>query len=134
MVRGDVPEWDEVRTAELIAAMCLATDLGIGLPLEHGPESTAIAMRLSERLGVDRETTVQVYYGCLLFYVGCTADSEMVAGLFPDGALPRHFSPVMFGSARETMTGIARALADPGVAQPMRTIHAVGKLPKALKG
>ena len=40
---------ERVRAAEVIAALSLATDLGAGLPLEHGLASTLIAMRLSER-------------------------------------------------------------------------------------
>ena len=68
---------DEVRTADLIAALCLATDLGMRLPFEHGLHSTLFAMRLAERLGVDSETAYQTYYGCLLFYAGCTAAPPM---------------------------------------------------------
>jgi hypothetical protein len=37
----------------------LATDLGTGVPLEHGLQSTLFAMRLAERLGVDAETASQ---------------------------------------------------------------------------
>ena len=50
---------EQVRTAEVIAALSLATDLAIRLPLEHGLESTLVAMRLGERLGVDPETAMQ---------------------------------------------------------------------------
>ena len=64
----------------MIAALSLATDLGIGVPLEHGLHSTLFAMRLGERLGVDSETASQTFYACLLFYVGCTADAEAAAG------------------------------------------------------
>src|SRR5829696_8987226 len=46
----------EIRTAELVAALCLATDLGMGFPFEHGLHTTLIGMRLAERLGVDRST------------------------------------------------------------------------------
>jgi hypothetical protein len=56
----------------VIAALSLATDLGIGVPLEHGLQSTLLAMRLGERLGVDQDTASQTYYACLLFYVGCS--------------------------------------------------------------
>jgi hypothetical protein len=91
---------DQVRTAEVIAALCLATDLGMGLPLEHGLQSTLVAMRLGERLGVDDETASQIYYACLLFYIGCTADAEISAELFEDGALLTHFTPVKFGTTR----------------------------------
>ena len=61
------PGGDRVRAAEVIAALSLATDLGIGVPLEHGLHSTVFAMRLGERLGVDSETASQTYYACLLF-------------------------------------------------------------------
>ena len=35
------------------AALCLATDLGMAFPFEHGLHSTLIAMRLADRLGVE---------------------------------------------------------------------------------
>ena len=55
-----------MRAAEVIAALSLATDLGIGVPLEHGLQSTLYAMRLADRLGVDAETASHTYYACLL--------------------------------------------------------------------
>ena len=94
-------EQDEVSAAEIVAALSLATDLGMGFPLEHGLQSTLVAMRLVDALGVDSETALQTYYGCLLIYLGCTADAEIAAGLFDDGALLEHFTPVMFGSPAE---------------------------------
>lgn len=47
---GEVPHGEQVRAAELIGTLCLATDLGIGFPFEHGLQVTLIAMRLGERL------------------------------------------------------------------------------------
>jgi HD-GYP domain-containing protein (c-di-GMP phosphodiesterase class II) len=128
------PSRDQVRAAELIAALCLATDLGTGLPFEHGLHSTLVAMRLAERLGVDADTSSQTYYACLLFYAGCTADAHVVAELFDEDALTTHFAPVMFGGRAETMAGIMRALATPGTAQPVRFLQAAGRLPVALRG
>lgn len=125
---------DQVRTSEVIAALCLATDLGMGLPFEHGLQSTLVAMRLAERLGVDSETALQTYYGCLLFYVGCTADAEVVADLFDDGALAAHWAPVMFGTPAQSLAGIARALAGPAGASPSSALRAAGRLPKAVRG
>jgi hypothetical protein len=43
------PGGERVRAAEVIASLSLATDLGIGVPLEHGLESTVVAMRLCMR-------------------------------------------------------------------------------------
>ena len=129
------PGEERVRAAELIAALSLATDLALGMELEHGLRSTIIAARLSERLGADGETAAQAYYACLLFYVGCTADAEVAADTFgSDDALRTHFAPVMFGSRLEIMAGIMRALATPGSAPPARAAQVVRRLPRALAG
>jgi HD-GYP domain-containing protein (c-di-GMP phosphodiesterase class II) len=125
---------DEVRAAELIAALCLATDLGMQLPFEHGLHSTLFAMRLADRLGVDSETAYQTYHGCLLFYAGCTADAEIQASLFEDGALLAHFTPVMFGTPLQTVGGVMRALASPGRARPVQVLQVARRLPTAVRG
>lgn len=106
----------------------------MGLPYEHGLHSTLLAMRLAERLEVDTETAFQTYYGCLLFYVGCTVDAEMSAELFDDGVLLRHFNPVMFGTPAQTLAGIMRALADSAGSAPVRAMRAATRLPKAVRG
>ncbi|MGH3371748.1 MAG: HD-GYP domain-containing protein, partial [Nocardioidaceae bacterium] len=121
---------DRVRTAEVIAALSLATDLGMELPFEHGLQSTLIAVRLAERLGVDAETASSTYYGCLLFYIGCTADAEVSA----EGALVTHFAPVMFGTPRQTAVGIMRALSDPAASLPRNALRIASSLPSALSG
>jgi HD-GYP domain-containing protein (c-di-GMP phosphodiesterase class II) len=126
---------EQVRAAEVIATLCLATDLGMGLPFEHGLHSTLVAMRLAERLGVDAETASQTYYACLLFYVGCTADAETSAEIFrDDAALITYFTPVMFGSRTEVLAGIMRALAPPGSPPPARAVQIARTLPKAVRG
>ena len=125
---------DRVRTAEIIAALSLATDLGMGFPYEHGLHSTLVAMRLAERLGVDAETASAAYSVSLLFHIGCTTDAEMAADLFREGALRTHFDPVMFGSPAQTVRGIVRALADPDTAPPFRTVLALGRFLRVGRG
>ena len=125
---------ERVRTAEVIAALSLATDLGMGLPYEHGLQSTLVALRLADRLGLDAETTSATYYGCLLFYIGCTADAEISAELFGDGSLLTHFGPVMFGSPAQTAAGIVRALSDPDRSLPSNVLRVANRLPRALRG
>ena len=47
------------RLAELLAVLALATDLGMGQPMEHVLRQCLIALRLAERMGLpepDRET------------------------------------------------------------------------------
>lgn len=125
------PGRERVRTAEVIAALSLATDLGASLPLEHGLESTLFAMRLCERLGVDSETASRTYYACLLFYVGCTANADVAAEIFgADDALTRYASPARFGSRAEMMAGFVRAVAPPGGAPLVRARQLAHGLPR----
>jgi HD-GYP domain-containing protein (c-di-GMP phosphodiesterase class II) len=120
---------EQVRSAELVAALCLATDLGMGFPFEHGLHSTLIAMRLADRLGLDRETASETYYACLLAHSGCTADAHITAQVYGD-SLATHVHPVMYGSGREVMTGLMRALPDPESAGPRRAVQTGRRLPR----
>jgi hypothetical protein len=86
----------QVRSAELVGALCLATDLGMGFPFEHGLQSTVIAMRLAERLGLEREDVSQTYYACLLAHSGCTTDAHVTPQVFGD-SLTTHLHPVIYG-------------------------------------
>jgi HD-GYP domain-containing protein (c-di-GMP phosphodiesterase class II) len=128
------PDADEVLAAEVVAALSIATDFGMGFPLEHSLGSTIIAMRLADRLGVDAVTARQAYYGSLLAYLGCTADAEIAAGLFEAGALRQHYAPVMFGTPRQTMSGVLRALGGSRGPAPVRTIRGLARLPAAARG
>ena len=128
------PGGERVRAAEVIAALSLATDLGIGVPLEHGLQSTLLAMRLGERLGVDPDTASQTYYACLLSYVGCTADAEVAAETFgDDDALTTYAMPARFGSPPEMMAGMMRALANSGRPAPVRVVQIARGLPRAAR-
>ena len=120
---------ERVRAAEVIGALCLATDLGMGFPFEHGLHTTLIAMRLADRLEVDPATASQTYYACLLSHSGCTTDAYVTADIF-GGALTRHFNPVMYGSTREVFTGLLRALPDPESPTPVRALQAARRLPR----
>jgi HD-GYP domain-containing protein (c-di-GMP phosphodiesterase class II) len=120
---------ERVRSAELVAALCLATDLGMGFPFEYGLHTTLIAMRLGARLGVDRATASQTYYACLLSHAGCTTDAHVSAEVF-GGSLTTHFHPVMYGSGREVLTGLMRALPPPESGAAMRAVQVVHRLPR----
>jgi HD-GYP domain-containing protein (c-di-GMP phosphodiesterase class II) len=122
---------ERVRAAEVIAALSLATDLGIAVPLEHGLQSTLFAMRLADRLGVDAQTASQTYHACLLFYVGCTANADVAAEIFgTDDALTRYAAARRFGSKPEMMGGFLRAVAPPGGAPLTRARQLAHGLPK----
>jgi len=129
--QSDGPE--RARTAEMVAALCLATDLAMGFPFEHGLHATQIAVRLGEQLGIDPATASETYYACLLSYCGCTADAEVAAEIF-GGDLTTSFGPALFGSQREILAGIVRALPDPDRAPPVRAWQIARRLPKAARG
>ena len=127
-----------VRAAEVIAALSLATDLGIGVPLEHGLQSTLFASRLCERLGADSETSRHAYYLCMLFYVGCTAGAELAADVFgSDDALTTHATPARFGSRAEMLRGMLRAVAPPegsAATRAAQLAHGLPRLARDFKG
>jgi HD-GYP domain-containing protein (c-di-GMP phosphodiesterase class II) len=129
-----VLEPDEVRTAEVIGSFCLATDLAMGFPFEHGLQSTLVAMRLAERMGVEPAAANQTYYGCLLAFAGCTTDAEIASAVFANGALLKYFHPVMFGSPAETLVGIMKALAGPDSTPLVRAMRGAVRLPGAVRG
>jgi HD-GYP domain-containing protein (c-di-GMP phosphodiesterase class II) len=121
---------DEVRTAEVVASLSLATDLGIGVPLEHGLHSALIATRLGDILGVDPETQAQAYYTSLLFYVGCTASAKTASEVFAvDNALTTYGVPVRFGSPAQMLAGMSRAVAPPGRPLMVRALQLARGMP-----
>jgi response regulator RpfG family c-di-GMP phosphodiesterase/DNA-binding CsgD family transcriptional regulator len=128
---GDVESPNvRVRTAEVIASLCLATDLGMGFPFEHGLAATLTTMRLCDVMGVDTKTASVTYYASLLMYSGCTVDAEERAGVF-GGSLTRQHTHRQHGSQLESLVGITRALPSPEASLPRRTYQVVTGLPRA---
>jgi HD-GYP domain-containing protein (c-di-GMP phosphodiesterase class II) len=120
---------ERVRCAELVAALCLATDLGMGFPFEHGLHSTLIAMRIADRLGVGHEDLARTYYACLLSHSGCTTDAHVTPEVF-GASLTTHLNPVIYGSRLDVLGGLIRALPDPGGAAPVRAFQVVRRFPR----
>ena len=123
----------EVRAAELVAALCLASDLGMGFPFEHGLHTTLIGMRLADRLGVDRSTAAQTYYACLLTHAGCTTDAHLTGEVFAS-SLTTHLNPVVYGSRRQVLGGLMRALAPEDSGGPRRAVEVVRRFPRMARG
>lgn len=78
------PVTAEVRLAELVASLSLATDLGLGLPQEHVLRQTVIATRLARAAGFDEAAQTDTFYVSLLAWVGCVADSHELTYWFGD--------------------------------------------------
>ena len=85
----------EVRLAELIASISLATDLGLGQPMEHVLRSCVLALRIAEDIDLDDDQRGVVYYVALLAWLGCHADSHEQSAWFGDDIelrADRHFA------------------------------------------
>lgn len=74
----------EVRLAEVIGSLALATDLATGQPLEHGLRRTLLAVWLGEELGLDNEELSTTFYVALLGSVGCVLDGAAFADYVRD--------------------------------------------------
>lgn len=73
-----------LRLADLVAAFSLATDLGLGQPMEHVLRSWLIAGRMADHLDLGEESRVSLFYVMTLAWVGCVADTPEVASWFGD--------------------------------------------------
>jgi HD-GYP domain-containing protein (c-di-GMP phosphodiesterase class II) len=80
--RADHPSG--VTLAELLAAFSLATDLGLGQPMEHVLRSWRIASGLATHMGMPDEQREALFYVAMLAWVGCVADAPEVAAAFGD--------------------------------------------------
>jgi HD-GYP domain-containing protein (c-di-GMP phosphodiesterase class II) len=73
-----------VRLADLVAAFSLATDLGLGQPMDHVLRAWRIASQLGDHVGIEADRRADLYYVVTLAWVGCVADTPEVAALFGD--------------------------------------------------
>ncbi|KUI39196.1 HD domain-containing phosphohydrolase [Mycobacterium sp. GA-2829] len=78
--------------AEVLAALSVAIDLGLGQPAEHMLRSALIATRLADRLGLTPEQRDCAYYSTLIMWIGCHADSHEYARWFGDDIAVRRDS------------------------------------------
>src|SRR6201992_849300 len=72
------------RRAELVAALSLGVDLGLGQPMEHVLRQCLIALRLAGLAGLDDHERMAGYYPTLRVNVGCHADAHEQAKWFGD--------------------------------------------------
>ncbi len=103
---------------ELLAALSLGTDLGMGQPMEHVLRQSLIALRLAERMGLGESDREVVYYASLLAWVGCHVDAYEQAKWFGDDtALKADFRRVDFASRASAPLFMLRHL---GAGRPLR--------------
>jgi hypothetical protein len=93
-----------LRLAEVMATLSLASDLGMGQPLEFALTTCVLATRLSESLGMPPSDLRDVYYFGLLRFIGCNSDTYAIAALLGDElSLRSAFAAVDPGSAAQVL-------------------------------
>lgn len=94
----------DVYLAEVMAALSLATDLGMGQPLEFALTSCVLATRLGESLGMPESELRDVYYFGLLRFIGCNSDTHAIAALLGDElSLRSAFAAIDTGSPPQVL-------------------------------
>jgi len=88
----------ELRVAEVLGALSLATDLGSGMPFEKGLRTAVAAAALADGIDLALEDRRAAYYAALLRSLGCTANSPEFAALFDDDvAVQRELKTIDLG-------------------------------------
>ncbi len=94
-----------------MAALSLATDLGMGQPLEQALRTCLIALRLATLAKLPADELQAVYYGALLRFLGCTANAHETAGVTGDDiAFRQAMAPVLGAGPPEIMRAVLPAL------------------------
>lgn len=73
-----------VRRADLMMVLAYATDLATGQSRDFALRSCVLAMRIAGAMGLDTEMRRQVYHHAILRYIGCNADTHILASAFGD--------------------------------------------------
>src|SRR4051794_40771480 len=100
-----------VRRADFLMTLAYATDLATGHSRDFALRSCVLAMRLAEVAGLDEHTRRTVYHQALLRYIGCNADTHLLASAFGDEiALRRDLQRIDIGNKSELAETIVRAI------------------------
>jgi hypothetical protein len=75
---------DDLRLADMLAALSVATDLGMGQEPEKAVRACLVATQLAQAMELPSPDVQDVFYTALLKHLGCTAPSHEVAYLLGD--------------------------------------------------
>lgn len=73
-----------IRRADFMMVLAYATDLATGQSRDFALRSCVLSMRLAEKMGLDLEERRKVYHQAILRYIGCNADTHLLASAFGD--------------------------------------------------
>lgn len=100
-----------VRRADFLMALAYATDLATGHSRDFALRSCVLGMRIADVAGLDTEWRRAVWHQALLRYIGCNADSHLLASAWGDEiALRTELARTDMGNKADVGAAIARAL------------------------
>ncbi len=73
-----------IRLAEVVSALSLATDIGMGQPLSFALRSCMLSLRIGRAAGMPESTLTTIYFEALLRYIGCNVDTHTLAAIVGD--------------------------------------------------
>jgi HD-GYP domain-containing protein (c-di-GMP phosphodiesterase class II) len=116
----------ELRLVDLLAALSVATDLGMGQPPEKAIRSCLLATGLARGMGLPEHQVQDVYLTTLLQHLGCTATASEEARLGGDELVSRPADErADFGSVRETVALMLGSGRGTGLQRPRYLARAV---------
>src|SRR6266849_10159829 len=100
-----------VRRADFLMALAYATDLATGHSRDFALRSCVLAMRFADVSRLDEPARRRVYHQALLRYIGCNADTHLLAAAWGDEiALRRELQRIDIGNRSELAETIIRAI------------------------
>jgi DNA-binding CsgD family transcriptional regulator len=115
-----------MRLVDLVTALSLVADLGMGQPPEEGLRACLLATALGQRMGVGLDDARDIYYTTLLRYIGCTsyAHEEAVMAGGDDIVLRAGGARVDFANPREALSFMFGTVGRH--ASPLRRVGLIG--------
>ena len=99
----------KLRLAELMAALSMATDYGMGEPVSYAQASCVLAMRLGAAAGLAQADLRDVYHQALLRFIGCNADTYAIAAVVGDEiAIRTEFAAIDAGKPLQVLPLLLR--------------------------
>ncbi|MDM4766538.1 HD domain-containing phosphohydrolase [Pelomonas sp. SE-A7] len=100
-----------LRFADLMACLAAASELAMGQDADQALQGCAVALRIAQDRGVSGSELRQVYYQALLRFIGCNADTGVMAGIAGDVIeLRRAMAPLDTAAAPQVIAALVRRI------------------------
>ncbi len=100
---------DRLRFVELMACLAAASELAMGQDADHALQSCALAVRIGRGRGAADSELRNVYYQSLLRFIGCNAETSVMAAIAGDVLeLRRSMAPLDMAQAPRVMAALVQ--------------------------